>query len=223
MEKRRIYQKRWFKITTITFGVVFLILLGIDIYVRNLLIPACSDARVSTLEIKCPFLAIAKPSTESLSNFIADVEKAGMSSQMAFGASYQVGIGQNGLWSTFMGKAPNIYDLESVHGISHCDRYNRYLADVTRLLEEREIQHQVTLQDLVQVKEWIAEQEGIEPNSASKQETALLFGYAGGDLETQKVYTEDILLLINGIMPPRGGTMNLELFNKAQELANWRH
>ncbi|MEO1654116.1 MAG: hypothetical protein AAFU64_11250, partial [Bacteroidota bacterium] len=199
MKKKKFYQGRWFKITSILFTLIFLTLLAIDIYVRFLLIPVCNQVapglgQANKTEIKCPFLAIAKPSTKNLSSFIKDVNKAGMSYQMALGASYQVGIGQNGLWATLFGKAPDIYKLENVHGISHCDRYNRYLSDVKRLLKEREINDQISLQDLVDIKEWIAEQEGVEINSASKQETALLFGYAGGDLETQKVYTEDIIL-----------------------------
>ncbi|MEM6379471.1 MAG: hypothetical protein AAF705_14780 [Bacteroidota bacterium] len=217
---RIFYKRKWFKAASIIFGGIFFILLAIDLYVRGLPISTC-EANKEAIEIKCPFLSIAKPSTDNVVAFIKDVKKAGMSPAMAVIATLQVGIGQKGIWAVLLGSAPDIQKLENVHGISHCDRYNRYTSDVERLLKERAIEEQVTLQDLVEVKKWIAAQEGVEVNGASKQETALVFGYAGGNLETQKVFTKDVMLLINGKNPSRGGKMNIELFNTAQKLAHW--
>ncbi len=212
------YRRKRFKIPVISFGIIFLLLMAVDVYFRTRPIPECAD---DTSQIQCPFLAISKPSTESRSAFMEDVQKAGMDQSMAFGATMQVGVSQNGLWSTLFGKAPDINNLDKVHGISHCDRYNRYTEEVGKQLKEREVDGKIGIQDLVEIKEWIAEKEGVEIISSSKQETALLFGYAGGNLETGKVFTEDIILLINNKMPTRGGKMTLELFEKSQELAQW--
>ncbi|MEM6631114.1 MAG: hypothetical protein AAF694_15640 [Bacteroidota bacterium] len=218
----KIYKRRGFKIIASIFLLLFTGLFAVDMYVRNLLIPVCDTNETSNVAIKCPFLAIAKPSTKNRAAFLRDVNKAGMSRTMAMGAAIQVGVGQNGIWATLFGKAPDMYNLEDVHGISHCDRYNRYLPEVEQMLKEREIDNQVTLQDLVEVKEWIAKKERVEINSASRQETALLFGYAGGNLRTKRVFTEDVILLMNGSVPTRGGTMDVTLFQKVQELAVWK-
>ena len=220
-QKKKFYQKRWFKITASVLSLILLGLTAADFYFRSQSISECENDATATAKIKCPFLAIAKPSMKNRRSFIEDAKKAGMSQTMAFGATMQVGFGQNGVWSTLLGKAPDIYNLENVHGISHCDRYNRHLEEVERMLKEREISGQVTIQDLVEIKEWIAKQEGVEVNSASKQETALLFGYAGGNIATKKVFTEDLLLLMNGLPPTRGGTMDVALFNEAQGIAIW--
>lgn len=220
--KKKWYRRKRFKIPAVLFGSIFLLLMAVDIYFRTRPIPECADGN-ETAQIQCPFLAISKPSTESRSAFMEDVQKAGMDDAMALGATMQVGVSQNGVWSTLFGKAPDIYNLENVHGISHCDRYNRYTKEVEFQLKEREIDGQVSIQDLVEIKEWIAEKENVEIISSSKQETALLFGYAGGNLETGKVFTDDIILLINNKMPARGGKMTLDLFEDTQELCEWKN
>lgn len=64
MGKKKLVKRRWFRITSIVLGVLFLGLLGVDLYVRNLPIPDCADGGAQTAKIKCPFLAISKPSME---------------------------------------------------------------------------------------------------------------------------------------------------------------
>ena len=71
------------------------------------------------------------------------------------------------------------------------------------------------------MKKWVAEKEGVEPNTPSKLETALVFVKAGGNLETQKVYVEDVFTLLRGIQPKRDATITMDLMYQADDLANW--
>lgn len=218
---KKFYQKRGFKITGITFLVIFLALLGVDIYVRNLLIPECGSGKALASEIKCPFLAISKPSMESRAAFVDDVEKFGMDRTMATFVAMQVGFQQNGLWSVLTGKAPDIYHLDEVHGVTHCDLFGKYLPELEAQAKTMEIDGQITLQDLVKMKKWVAQQEQVEISEPSKIETSLLFVKAGGNLETQKVYTEDVFMLLKGIKPKRDAPINVTLLNKSKALAKW--
>lgn len=223
MEKqlKKFYQRRWFKVTSITFGALFFVLLGIDIYVRNMPIPDCKEGEAQTAPIKCPFLVIAKPSMESRAAFVNDVEKFGMDKTMANLVAIQVGWQQNGLWSVIKGDAPDIYALDKVHGVTHCDLYSNYLPELEEQAKQLEVDGQITLQNLVEMKKWVAMLEHVEPNEPSKIETALVFVKAGGNLETQKVYSEDVFTLLKGIRPKRDAFITMELMYQARELSNW--
>lgn len=216
--KKKYYQKRWFKITGITFSVIFIALLGVDIYFRSLPIPDCESGEA---KIKCPFLAISKPSMESRTAFVNDVEKFGMDRTMATFVAVQVGWQQNGLWSVLKGEAPDIYSLDKVHGVTHCDLFSKYLPELEAMAKAKEIDGQITLQDLVEMKKWVAQQVQVEISEPSKIETSLLFVKAGGNLETQKVYTEDVFMLLKGIKPKRDAPINIELLDKSKAIAKW--
>ncbi len=218
MEKKKLLQRRWFKITLIVFGLIFLALAGADIYVRNLYVPDCDSGEA---QIKCPFLAIAKPSMESRKAFVDDVEQFGMDRSMAQFVAIQVGWQQNGLWSVIKGEAPNIYALDQVHGVTHCDLFAKYLPELEQQAKKIDVDGQITLQELVNMKKWVAQQEQVEISEPSKIETSLLFVKAGGNLETQKVYAEDVFTLLRGIQPERDAPINLDLMNRARALADW--
>ena len=215
--KKKFYQKRWFKITGITFSVIFIALLGVDIYFRSLPIPDCESGEA---KIKCPFLAISKPSMERTA-FVDDVEKFGMDRTMAAFVAVQVGWQQNGLWSVLKGEAPDIYSLDKVHGVTHCDLFSKFLPELETMAKAKEIDGQITLQDLVEMKKSVAKQVNVEISEPSKIETSLLFVKAGGNLKSQKVYTEDIFMLLKGIKPKRDAPNNIELLNKSKALAKW--
>lgn len=219
--KKKFYQRRWFKITGILFLVLFLALLGVDIYFRSLSIPECADGKAQTSAIKCPFLAISKPSTESRTAFINDVEKFGMDRTMATFVAIQVGWQQNGLWSVLKGEAPDFYALDKVHGVTHCDLFSKFIPELETMAKAKEIEGQITLQDLVEMKKWVAKQVNVEISEPSKIETSLLFVKAGGNLATQKVYTEDVFMLLNGVKPKRDAPIDVELLNKSKALAKW--
>ncbi|HMO40171.1 MAG TPA: hypothetical protein PKE17_12230 [Saprospiraceae bacterium] len=216
--KKKLYQKPWFKITGITFSVIFIALLGVDIYFRTLAIPECESGEA---KIKCPFLAISKPSMESRAAFVNDVEKFGMDRTMATFVAIQVGWQQKGLWAIIKGKAPDIYALDQVHGVTHCDLFSKFIPELEEMVKAKEIDGQITLQDLVEMKKWVAQQVQVEISEPSKIETSLLFVKAGGNLETQKVYTEDVFMLLRGIKPKRDAPINVTLLNKSKALAKW--
>ncbi|MDW3195058.1 MAG: hypothetical protein R8G66_21980 [Cytophagales bacterium] len=218
MQKKKLIKRKWFKITSISFGAIFLALVAADIYVRNMLVPDCDSGEA---QIKCPFLAISKPSMESREAFVNDVEKFGMDRTMAQLVAIQVGWQQNGLWSVIKGEAPNIYKLDQVHGVTHCDLFSKYLPELEQLAKGLETEGQITLQDIVDMKKWVAKQENVEPNEPSKLECALVFVKAGGNLKTQKVYTEDVFTFLQGIRPKRDAPISLDLMNEARALANW--
>ncbi len=220
-EKKKNIRRRWVKTTAILFGGLFLGLVGVDILFRSLPVAECSEEKSGKAEIKCPFLAFAKPSIENRSAFVNDVEKFGMDRTMAQFVALQVGWQQKGLWSILRGEAPDIYSLESVHGVSHCDLYSSYLPELEQEARSLEVNGQITLQDLVQMKKWVAQQLQVEVVESSQIETALLFVKAGGDLETQKVYTEDVFTLLKGQRPGRDALINADLLRKARELSNW--
>ncbi len=219
MEKKKLIHRNWFRITAMLFGLVFLVLLGVNIYIKNMPIPECTDGQ--TTQIKCPFLAFSKPSMESRKAFVDDVEKFGMERSMAQFVAIQVGWQQNGFWSVVKGEAPDIYNLNNVHGVTHCDLFSKYLPELEQQAKALEVNGQITLQDLVEMKKWVAQQEHVEPNEPSKIETALVFVKAGGNLETQKVYSEDVFTLLRGIQPKRDALINLDLMSQARSLANW--
>ena len=128
---------------------------------------------------------------------------------------------QNGLWSVIKGEAPDIYSLDKVHGVSHCDLFSEFLPELEEMAKTKEIDGQITLQDLVEMKKWVAKQVQVEISEPSKIETSLLFVKAGGNLETQKVYTEDVFMLLKGIKPKRDSPINVELLDKSKALAKW--
>ena len=218
MGKKKLIKRRWFRTTTITFVTLFLALVGVDIYVRNMYVPDCESDEA---QIKCPFLAISKPSMESRAAFVDDVEKFGMDRQMAQFVAIQVGWQQKGFWSVLKGEAPDIYRLDQVHGVTHCDLFAKYLPVLEQQAKAMEVDGQITLQDIVELKKWVANQEKVEPNEASKIECALVFIKAGGNLETQKVYTEDVFMLLRGIRPKRDAPITIDLMNQARSMANW--
>ena len=218
---KKIYQRRWFKITGICLALLFLALLGVDIYFRNQPIPACTSGREQSAQIKCPFLAISRPSMESREAFVDGVEQFGMDRTMAQFVAIQVSWQQNGLWSVLKGDAPNIYALDQVHGVTHCDLFSKYLPELEEQAKAKEIDGQITLQDLVQMKKWLAQQEQVDVSEPSKIETSLLFVKAGGNLETQKFYTEDVFMLLRGTKPHRDAPINVTLLNQSKSLAKW--
>ncbi|TNE51818.1 MAG: hypothetical protein EP343_02855 [Deltaproteobacteria bacterium] len=172
--------------------------------------------------IRCPFLKIAKPTTRGLRNFAKDAKKAGMDYWMALFVAIQVTWVQKGFWAVVKGETPNIYALHRVKGVSHCDLYASYLPELQTMAKKMEKEGQLTLQDLVKMKQWVAQQEKVKINEPSKIETALVFVRAGGDLKTGKVRTVDVFDLLQGKAPAKGGTVTVSRMNQARNLAKWK-
>ncbi len=172
--------------------------------------------------IRCPFLKIAKPATSGLKNFAKDAKKAGMDYWMAVFVAIQVTWAQKGFWAVVRGETPNIYALHRVKGVSHCDLYTSYLPEIQKMAKAMEKEGKLTLQDLVKMKQWVAQQEKVKINEPSKIETALVFIRAGGDLKTGKVRTVDVFDLLQGKAPAQGGKVTVSRMNRARKLARWK-
>jgi len=164
---------------------------------------------------------MAAPDTSNRRVFVRDCHRHGMARFMAFLVASQVTSKQQGLWAALRGRAPDVRALDKVPGVSHTDLYNSHRDEVDRRLEKADTDGFVTLQDLVGVKEWIADREQVEVSEPSRIETALLFVRAGGDLSTGHVATTDVLTLLDGRAPSGGGEVTVTTLRRARKAARW--
>ncbi|MEM8903034.1 MAG: hypothetical protein AAGF02_04965 [Actinomycetota bacterium] len=136
--------------------------------------------------------------------------------------TFQVTWKQQGLLAALSNRAPAVDRLDEVPGISHLDLYTTSLAAVRRQLADREVDGRVRLQDLVAIKETIAQRAGVDIIDSSRIETALLFLMAGGDLETGTVAVVDVLRLLDGEATAPGATVDVFKLGRARRAAEWR-
>ena len=118
-------------------------------------------------------------------------------------------------------EAPDIYRLDQVQGISHDDLYQKYIPELRVMARARAVEGQITLQDLVEMKEWVADQVGVTPKEASKTETSLLFVRSGGDLRAWTVGLEGVFQLLNGKRPEADSVVTPSKLNLAIDQAIW--
>mmetsp|Transcript_23194 Transcript_23194/g.38393 ORF Transcript_23194/g.38393 Transcript_23194/m.38393 type:complete len:191 (-) Transcript_23194:1357-1929(-) len=174
-------------------------------------------------DIKCPFIRMVQPNTQNLWTFSGDLSANGTGWLMSFLFSFYISVAQLGWWKALTGHAPDIYRLDQVAGVSHSDLFTKYLNGTTdRVIAARDSDGMITLQDLVRIKKWIVEQEGIEKmEQSSKMETGLVFLGAGGDLETQQVPANDVLDLLNATRPSGEIVVNIERMVKCDMKMVW--
>ncbi len=172
--------------------------------------------------ILCPFLAMNPPDTTNVWTFARGCVDNGQSYSMALIVATMVTYAQKGLWAVLRHEAPDIYRLDQVPGISHDDLYQNYIPELREMAVARAVEGQVTLQDLVEMKEWVADQVGVTPGEASKTETALLFVRSGGDLTKWTVALEDVFRLLNGQRPEADTVVTPGKLNQAMDAASWR-
>lgn len=171
--------------------------------------------------ITCPFLAMDPPDTTNMWSFARGCVDNGMDYAMALFVTGQVTYQQKGLLAVLRQEAPDIYRLREVNGVSHDDRYALFQTELRAQAEKVAIDGRLTLQDLVVMKEWIANELEVIPNEASRIETALLFIRAGGDVETWTVGMEDVLRLIAGQRPSVDAIVTPALMTQAREQSVW--
>lgn len=179
--------------------------------------PADDDGSAVT----CPFLAMNSPDTTNMWSFARGCVENGMDYGMALFVTVQVTFQQKGLLAVLRHEAPDIYRLREVSGISHDDRYAPFQEELRAQAEDVAIDGRLTLQDLVVMKEWVANELGVTPNEASRIETALLFVRAGGESETWTVGMEDVFRLIAGQRPSVDAVVTPDLMNQAREYSDW--
>jgi len=113
--------------------------------------------------------------------------------------------------------------LEDI-GLNHA-LYQQYPDQVKSQLQERaDSDGMITLQDLVDVKIWVADQAGEDPIvGISQGETSLLFIMARGDLNTRLVPVDNVLTCLFDHVEPPGGLqqVNWGKFTTAQRLGDW--
>ncbi len=171
--------------------------------------------------IACPFLAIVEPETSRAGAFARDCHRHGMGRWMARFVTRQVTWKQQGLIAALLGRAPDIKRLDEVPGISHLDLYTAFPTEVRSQLSTRGVDGIVNLQDLVEIKESIAELAGVEIIDSSRIETALLFLMAGGDLGSGTVATADVRRLLDGEAIASGATVTAAKLSRARKASEW--
>ncbi|MFT5062043.1 MAG: hypothetical protein ACI9AX_002376 [Polaromonas sp.] len=161
------------------------------------------------------------PDTTNMWSFARGCTGNGMDYAMALFVTVQVTYQQKGLLAVLRHEAPDIYRLREVRGISHDDRYAPFQQELRAQAEEVAVDGRLTLQDLVLMKEWVANELGVTPNEASRIETALLFIRAGGEVETWTVGMEDVFRLMAGKRPSVDAVVTPGLMNEAREHSDW--
>lgn len=173
--------------------------------------------------IKCPFLRMAQTDTSNIWRFIRDCQKNGMSWFTALSISATTVVLQKGKGKLALlrGEAPDLYRLDEVKGISHQDLYLPYLPQVKEKVEALSRNGKISIQDLADIKEWIAAQEGVPVIRGSKGQVGLLFVIAGGDLETGLIDADDALRMIEGYEPKKSGVLTLRNMVQARSQITW--
>ena len=171
--------------------------------------------------ITCPFLRMAQPDTSNLWRFVRDCEKNGFSFFMSLAVSARVVQLQKGGLALLRAEAPDLYKLDQVESVSHKDRYLPYLPEVKAKMQALSRNGKISIQDLVDIKEWIAAQEGVPIIQMSKAQPIILFVRAGGDLDSGLIDMDDALRMIEGYEPKKGNVVTLDLLKQAGNLVTW--
>ena len=171
--------------------------------------------------IKCPFLKMARPDTSNMWRFARDCQKNGLGLLEALLVTGKMVVSQKGWRALLRGEAPDLYSLDKIKGISHEDLYLSYLPQVKAKVQPLRRNDQISIQDLADIKQWIAAQEGVTVNLASKVETIILFIRAGGELDSGLIDADDALRMIEGYEPKKSGVVTLGTVKRVAKLITW--
>lgn len=172
--------------------------------------------------VLCPFLRIVQPDTSSLSAFTQDIIDAGVSPFLATAQSSILTAFQEGkgFRAVLRDEAIDVERLDELQaGINSPDYYQLFPEAVAQRLTDVSMDGMVTLQDLVDVKLWVAGEVGVVPNDTSKISTYFSFLFPGGDLDTGLVELDDVLKFLNGEMPDHTGFLDVVKLGRAAALA----
>jgi hypothetical protein len=166
---------------------------------------AAAAAAVEQPIILCPFFRTLKPNESNSGAFLWDVVVhgkvgVGLAQSLVFGAV----VVQQGFWPALWGGVLDLRRLDELPGISHLDLYNSQFAGVSeRLLAiaaAADADGYITLQDLVEIKKWVAEVTSVEEiNLFSRGETIFVFLGAGGSLKNNRVLATDVLRFLQSV------------------------
>lgn len=175
-------------------------------------------------EIRCPFFKAAKPDTTSNDNFIYDLSVAGCDKNFCGPLARGAAILQRPLQAIFEGGVVDIFRLDEIPLVSHADLYNNYPKEVTQQINNAisDSSGMIYLQDLVNIKLWVAKQAGVEsPNIFSRGEVVFLFLRSGGDLDTERVAAADVLTMLAGTFPNQKSRIGVINFLKGSWKADF--
>lgn len=177
------------------------------------------------VRFRCPFLDVYRPDASTgMWKFLNDCKDAGLKRTTAFIFAFLVAWAQKGIWAALRLKTPDLATLDEAPPISHDDVYWKYPEETeARIKAAMDSEGRITIETLVDIKKWIAQQAKVEKISAfSRSETSLLFIKAGGDLKTRYVDADNVLRLLRGDPPktePKEITMKRIM--AANKLNNW--
>jgi hypothetical protein len=157
---------------------------------------ATTTTAAAVAPILCPFFKTVRPNPAKSVKFLWDVVVRGnmelvLAKTLVFGAVVQ----QQGFFPALFGAVLDIHRLDQIPGVSHRDLYNsQYSGVAERLLERADTDGYISLQDLVEVKKWVAEVNLVKDIGVfSRGETVFVFLGAGGNLDSNKVLAMDAL------------------------------
>lgn len=171
--------------------------------------------------ITCPFLAMDPPEARNIWAFARSCETNGMAYSMALFVAAQITVQQKDILALLRHEAPDIYSLHQVPGVSHADRYGLYIVELRPLAQKVAVNGRLSMQDLVELKKWMAQQEGVEIIESSRIETALAFVRSGGDFDSWTVDMIEFFTLIAGNRPAVDEVVTLRKLEKARDAARW--
>jgi hypothetical protein len=173
-------------------------------------------------EIACPFIRAVDPDTTTWTAFIQDLADGGCSRAVCAPLAIATTQAQQGFLnaSTF-----HVVDVTRLDEVPSGTKYSIYPDEVEQRMRQAATTNadgMITLQDLVDIKLWVAEQEGVDqPTLASKGETIVLFLRSGGDTGSWKVNPDNVLTLLGGTLPDDESTVGVFNVMRASRKADW--
>lgn len=155
-------------------------------------------------KILCPFFNTLQPDTSSSIGFLSDtVGEGGVGLAFAQPLIFGSVVVQQGVLAALFGGVLDLGTLDELPGISHLDLYNLQMEVVTAdVMAAADAEGFVTLQDLVTIKQRVAELQQVEEiNIFSRGETIFVFLGAGGDLDSDKVSAANVLAFLASELP----------------------
>lgn len=173
-------------------------------------------------EITCPFLAMAPPDASNLWTFAQGANANGQDLMMAVLVGIQVTYQQKGIIAALNLEAPDLRRLHEVPGVSHDDRFGLFLTELRPMAEEMAENGTITLQELADLKIWVAKRTtGSIISEPSRIETALAFIRAGGSQDTWRVSVEHVFTLLSGNIPDVKAIVTLNDMFYVMEQIDW--
>jgi len=96
-----------------------------------------------------------------------------------------------------------------------------YLPQVKAKVRALSRNGQISMQDIADINEWIAAQEGVSVSRVSQLESVALFIRAGGELDSGLIDADDALRMIEGYEPKKSGVVTFGTIKQVKKLITW--